>query len=64
MNCIECIFSGLFVIKKERYNPFILLYGGELDEDKKSLIRAALKAELCDAEGAFDLIDFGDNRAV
>ena len=51
-------------VKKERYNPFILLYGGELDEEKRSLVRAALKAELCDAEGAFDLIDFGDNRAI
>ena len=51
-------------IKKGRYNPFILLYGGELDEERKSLVRAALKAELCDAEGAFDLIDFGDNRMI
>ena len=50
--------------KKGRYNPFVLLYGGELDEEKKSLVRAALKAELCDAEGAFDLIDFGDNRMI
>ena len=27
-------------------------------------MRAALKNELCDAEGAFDLIDFGDNRML
>ena len=51
-------------IKKERYNPFILLYGGELDEGKKSLVRVALRAELCDAESAFDLVDFGDNRMI
>ena len=51
-------------IKKGRYNPFILLYGGDLDEAKSELVRTALKAELCDAEGAFDLIDFGDNRMI
>ena len=51
-------------IKKKRYNPFILLYGGELDEERQALVRAALKNELCDAEGAFDLIDFGDNRML
>ena len=51
-------------VKKQRYNPFILLYGGELDGEQSALVRAALKNELCDAEGAFDLIDFGDNQML
>ena len=51
-------------LEKDRYNPFILLYGGELDDEKRAIVRAALKNELCDAEGAFDLIDFGDNRML
>ncbi len=51
-------------VEKKRYNPFILLYGETLDEGKKELISAALKNELCDAERAFDLIDFGDNKML
>ena len=41
-----------------------MLYGNELDGEQSALVRAALKNELCDAEGAFDLIDFGDNRML
>ena len=51
-------------IKKARYNPFILLYGRELNAEHSQLVREALKVELSDAEGAFDLIDFGDNRMI
>ena len=51
-------------IKKKRYNPFILLYGGELSDESAALVSTALKVELADAEGAFDLIDFGDNRIL
>ncbi|MBQ7383792.1 MAG: hypothetical protein IJV72_03265 [Clostridia bacterium] len=49
-------------IEKKRYNPFALMYGSELDERERTLIADALKNELCDAEAAFDLIDFGDNK--
>ncbi|MBO5416002.1 MAG: hypothetical protein J6A83_05170 [Clostridia bacterium] len=51
-------------IEKKRYNPFALMYGGELDERERSLIADALKNALCDAEAALDLIDFGDNKSL
>ena len=47
-------------VKRERYNPFALLYGKAIDESEAALIADALKCELCDAESAIDLIDFGD----
>lgn len=44
--------------KKERYNPFLLLYGGTLPEkDAKLSIADALKNELYGAEAAVDLMD-------
>ena len=47
--------------KKERYNPFILLYGKDSpDKDTLDSIRIALKNELCAAEGAVDLMSFDD----
>lgn len=50
--------------EKERYNPFLLLYGGELpDEQKREGIRLALKNQLYDAEAAADLITF-DNEII
>ncbi|MBO5845386.1 MAG: hypothetical protein J6Q77_01950 [Clostridia bacterium] len=48
-------------VKRKRYNPFALLYGEAIDERSAALIENALKCELCDAENAIDLIDFGDN---
>lgn len=47
-------------VKKERYNPFALLYGKVIDHREAALIADALKNELCDAESAIDLIEFGD----
>lgn len=44
--------------KKERYNPFLLLYGGNPDEKLLASMEDALKNELCDVETAIDLIDF------
>ena len=45
-------------LKKKRYNPFLLLYGGRLPKGAElSLISDALKAELCGAEAALDLVD-------
>ena len=51
-------------IEKNRYNPFAKMYGRELLPSEIELVLAALKNELCDAEGAFDLIDFGDNERL
>ena len=50
--------------RRERYNPFLLLYGNALDGRERGLIADALKNELCDAENAIDLIDFGDNERL
>lgn len=50
--------------EKGRYNPFALVYGSALDERRSVLVSDALSNELCDAEGAFDLIDFGERKAL
>ncbi len=43
--------------KRERYNPFLLLYGGRLPSaDELELVADALKAGLCSAEAALDLV--------
>lgn len=51
-------------IEKKRYNPFALMYGREIDERERGLVANALKNELCDAEKAFDLLDFGDDKSL
>lgn len=51
-------------VKKQRYNPFALLYGNNITEREKGLIADALKNELCDAEMAVDLIEFEDRRML
>jgi hypothetical protein len=44
--------------EKGRYNPFLLLYGGRLPtENELALVSDALKAGLCSAEEALDLLD-------
>ena len=44
--------------QKKRYNPFVLLYGGQLpDEQQLATILDALKLELLSAEAAMDLLD-------
>lgn len=44
--------------EKGRYNPFLLLYGGRLPEERElEYISDAMKAELLGAEAAADLID-------
>jgi hypothetical protein len=46
-------------LKKNRYNPFIYLYDGNLlTEEQKQSIATSLKLELLAAEPAFDLIDY------
>ncbi|MBE6549461.1 MAG: hypothetical protein E7670_03440 [Ruminococcaceae bacterium] len=49
--------------KKERYNPFLLLYDGMPKKESLMSMEDALKNELCDVEAAIDLIDF-DNEMV
>ena len=45
-------------MKKGDYNPFLLLYGGRTPTaEELSLVGDALKAGLCAAEGAIDLIE-------
>ena len=44
--------------EKNRYNPFLLLYGGRLPEGAElASISDALKLELCGAEAAMDLLE-------
>ena len=48
--------------KKGRYNPFLLLYEKSAPtEDELEGIKTALKNQLIEAEGAFDLCDLEDN---
>ncbi len=49
-------------MKKQRYNPFLLLYGGMPPDSALNGISDALKNELSEAEKAFDLIDCTGNR--
>ncbi len=50
--------------KRRRYNPFILLYGGEMpNSEQLAPIADALRAALCSAENALDLIEC-DNRDI
>ena len=49
--------------KKERYNPFLMLYGGMPEKEALMSMDDALKNELCDVESAIDLIDF-ENEMV
>ena len=48
-----------------KYNPYVLLYGGEplTDENKKS-IRLALVLECCEMEKAVDLMPFGSRVTI
>jgi hypothetical protein len=49
--------------KKDRYNPFLLLYGGMPERDMLLSMETALKNELCGVEAALDLIDFESDIA-
>lgn len=42
--------------KRKRFNPFLLLYGGPLDEEARQGVKDALIACLFDLESAFDLM--------
>ncbi len=45
-------------IKKERFNAFVCLYGGEIPEEERQSVADSLKLELLAAEPAFDLVDY------
>ena len=47
-------------IKKERFNAFACLYGGEIPQEEKQSVYDSTRLELLAAEPAFDLIDYGD----
>ena len=47
-------------IKKERFNAFACLYGGEIPISDRQSVYDSLKLELLRAEPAFDLVDYGD----
>jgi hypothetical protein len=47
-------------IKKDRFNAFACLYGGEIPISDKQSVYDSLKLELLSAEPAFDLVDYGD----
>ncbi len=49
--------------KKNRYNPFMLLFeGADFDCDKRTQVKEALISILIDAEKALDLFDFSVSR--
>ena len=45
--------------KRKRFNPFLLLFGGELGEAEKRNVQDALISCLSDMEVAFDLMHDG-----
>jgi hypothetical protein len=51
-------------VKKGKYNPIVCLFGQTPSEAQKQMISDALKNELCDAERAFDLLDYHDNELL
>lgn len=46
--------------KNGSYNPFLLLYGGEIDQNQKNLIEMAMKYDLTALAAAIDLMDDGE----
>ncbi|MBE6679311.1 MAG: hypothetical protein E7598_02170 [Ruminococcaceae bacterium] len=46
--------------EKGTYNPFLLLYGTEIDQKQKNLIEMAMKYDLTALAAAIDLIDDGE----
>ncbi len=49
-------------VRKGRYNPFALAYGGTLGDEDKEGIKDALLCTLSDLEKAFDLLDAQSDR--
>lgn len=52
-------------VKKNRYNPFICLYGKDgFTPERKEAVKIALLNELCQSEGAFDLLELSDSPDI
>lgn len=51
-------------VKKDRFNAFACLYGGEIPENEKESVVNSLRLELLGAEPAFDLIDFKEHKDI
>ena len=49
--------------KKNRYNPFLLLYGKMPEREALLSMETAMKNELCSVEAALELIDFDNEIA-
>ncbi|MBQ4091216.1 MAG: hypothetical protein IJC64_02745, partial [Clostridia bacterium] len=47
-------------LKKQRYNAFISLYGGEIPAEELAGIANSMRLELLAAEPMFDLIEYGE----
>lgn len=48
-------------VKKNRYNPFSCLYGADgFTPERREAVKVALLNELCESEGAFDLLELSD----
>ena len=47
-------------IKRQRFNAFACLYGGNIPESDKEAVANSLRLELLAAEPAFDLIDYNE----
>ncbi len=45
-------------IKKNRFNAFACLYGGEIPDEERQSVADSLRLELLAAEPAFDLVDY------
>lgn len=51
-------------LKSGSYNPFLLLYGTEIDDEQKSIIEMAMKYDLTALAAAVDLIDECDTLRI
>ncbi len=47
-------------IKKQRFNAFACLYGGDIPKEELETVANSLRLELMSAEPAFDLIDYNE----
>lgn len=51
-------------VKKDRFNAFACLYGGDIPDNERESIVNSLRLELIGAEPAFDLIDFREHKDI
>lgn len=51
-------------LKKGSYNPFLLLYGGNINEEQKALIEMSMKFDLTALSSAIDLTDDSESTRI